>query len=194
MMNVLGARVVGPLEPYAAGFAEHLARLGYTLVTRRQYMTLVAHLSRWLACEGLGAGALTADVGRRYVQARAAAGYHAFHSPRSLDVLLIYLRAVGVAPAEPPVVLSAVDSVVERFRAHLLAERGLRPNVAEFYVASVRPFVSTMVVGDAVDAESLSARTVIGSCPTCRARRRPRPCRDGRRRCGRSCGSGSWTA
>lgn len=160
MMDVLGARVVGPLEPYAAGFAEDLARLGYTSITRCQYMTLVAHLSRWLAREGLDAAGLAADVAGRYVQARAVAGYRAFHSRRSLDVLLAYLRGVGAAPAEPLVVLSAVDSVVERFRAYLLAERDFKPTVAQLYIASVRPFVSTMVVGDAIDTASLSARSV----------------------------------
>jgi site-specific recombinase XerD len=124
-------------------------------------MTLVAHLSRWLAREGLETTGLTTDVARRYGEARAAAGYHALHSHRSLDPLLAYLRDVGAAPAEPPTVFSAVDSVLERFRAYLLAERGLKPSVVTVYVASVRPFVSTMVVDDAVDAVSLSARAVI---------------------------------
>jgi hypothetical protein len=55
MMDLLGARVVGPLEPYAVGFAEHLDRLGYTRWTRRNWMSLVAHLSRWLAGAGLDA-------------------------------------------------------------------------------------------------------------------------------------------
>jgi integrase/recombinase XerD len=132
MMDVLGARVVGPLESHAAGFAEHLARLGYTLMTRRQHMTLVAHLSRWLVEEGLDAARLTATVARRYIEARVAAGYRAFRSRRSLDPLLSYLREVGAAPAEPPAVLAAADALVERFRAYLLAERGLKPNVAEW--------------------------------------------------------------
>jgi site-specific recombinase XerD len=160
MVDVLGARVVGPLEVHAAGFAEQLARLGYTRWTRRQYMTLVAHLSRWLAGEGLDTGGLTAEVARRYVGARAAAGYRAFRSRRSLDLLLSYLRDVGAAPAEPLTVLTAADALVERFRAYLLAERGLKPNVAEFYVLSVRPFVSMVVAGDAIDVARVSARTV----------------------------------
>lgn len=160
MMDILGARVVGPLELHAAGFAEHLARRGYTVATRRQWMTLVAHLSRWLAGEGLQAAGLTAAVGRRYIAVRVAAGYRAFRSRRSLDPLLSYLRGLGAAPAEPPTVPATVDMLVERFRRYLLSERGLRPNVAAFYVASVRPFVSTVVVGDAVDAANLSTRTV----------------------------------
>jgi site-specific recombinase XerD len=160
MMDLLGARVVGPLESHAAGFAEHLARLGYTLSTRRQHMTLVAHLSRWLAREGLDTAGLTVTVARRYLEARAAAGYRAFRSRRSLDPLLSYLRGVGAAPAEPPVALTAADVLVERFRTYLLSERGLKPNVANFYALSVRPFVSAVVVGEAVDVASLSARTV----------------------------------
>jgi site-specific recombinase XerD len=71
-----------------------------------------------------------------------------------------YLRDVGAAPAEPLTVLTAADALVERFRAYLLAERGLKPNVAEFYVLSVRPFVSMVVAGDAIDVARVSARTV----------------------------------
>ena len=32
MIVVVGSRVIGPLEPYAAGFAAELDRLGYTAV------------------------------------------------------------------------------------------------------------------------------------------------------------------
>jgi site-specific recombinase XerD len=142
------------------GFAERLERLGYTFGTRCQHMTLVAHLSRWLVREGLDTAELTVTVARRYVAMRAAAGYRAFRSRSSLDPLLCYLRDVGAAPDEPPVVPTAVDVLVERFRTYLLSERGLKPNVATYYVLSVRPFVSAVVVGDAVDVASVSARVV----------------------------------
>src|SRR5262249_35332703 len=161
MMDLLGARVVGPLESHAVGFAEHLDRLGYTRWTRRSWLSLVAHLSRWLAGEGLDAGGLTAEVAHRYVAARAMAGYHYYRSRRSLDPLLYCLRGVGAAPGESPVTPTAVDVLVERFRAYLLSERGLRPNVATFYVLSVRPFVSTVVaVGDTAGVVEVSARAV----------------------------------
>lgn len=159
MMDLLGARVVGPLEPYAVGFAEYLDRLGYTRWTRRSWMSLVAHLSRWLAGEGLDAPGLTVAVTHRYAQARAAAGYHGHRSRRSLDPLLSYLRGIGAAPGVPPVTASAADVLVERFRAYLLSERGLRANVATSYVLSVRPFVSTVL---AVDGVQVSARAVTG--------------------------------
>lgn len=159
-MDLLGARIVGPLEPHALGLAEHLERLGYALASRRSWMSLVAHLSRWLVREGVDPGGLTAEVARRYLAERAASGYRAYHSQRSLDTLLVYLRMVGAVPDEPTVVPAVCDGLAERFRAYLLAERGLKPNVAALYVVSVRPFMSMVVGDDGVDAARLSARTV----------------------------------
>ena len=40
--------VVGPLEPFAAGFAEWLARHGYTPISATFQLYVMAHLSRWL--------------------------------------------------------------------------------------------------------------------------------------------------
>jgi len=161
MMDVLGARVVGPLEPHARGYVEYLGGRGYTVMTRRQHMTLVAHLSRWLAREGLDTADLTTGVVVRYVGQRVSAGYRTFRSHGALGPLLSYLRGAGAAPARPPVAVSTVDARVERFRSYLLAERGLRPNVAGFYVTSVRPFVAGVAVDDAVDAVGVSAQAVI---------------------------------
>jgi site-specific recombinase XerD len=124
-------------------------------------MTLVAHLSRWLAGEGMDAAGLSEMVALRYVGARTAAGYRTFRSPGLLGPLLSYLRGVGATPDVPRTVPAGIDVLVERFRAYLLSGRGLRPNVASFYVASVRPFVSAVVTGDAVDVGNVSARTVM---------------------------------
>ena len=55
MIKVLKSVVVGPLEPYAAGFATELERQGYTAGTAEKQVALAAHLSRWLAAAGTGA-------------------------------------------------------------------------------------------------------------------------------------------
>ena len=47
------ARVRGPLAPYAEGFRVELERLGYTPLTAAAHVRLMAHLSRWLAREGV---------------------------------------------------------------------------------------------------------------------------------------------
>ncbi len=63
-------RVLGPLSPFAAGFAEELAQQGYRSRAVCNQMYLVAHLSRWLLGEGIGAEKLhAAEVGRLWVLA-----------------------------------------------------------------------------------------------------------------------------
>ena len=98
MVEVYRVRVVGPLEPYTAGFAAELARLGYTLFSARGQLGLAAHLSRWLAGEGLGTAALTPAVVARFLVVRRAGGYTAYRSSKALSPLLGYLRGLGVAP------------------------------------------------------------------------------------------------
>ncbi len=75
------ACVAGPLEPYAAGFAAELARLGYASGSAYGQMLLMAHVSRWLFGEGLDAGALTPEAAERFLADRRAAGYVLYRSP-----------------------------------------------------------------------------------------------------------------
>ena len=49
MVKVLKSVVVGPLEPYAAGFAAELDRQGYAVGVACKQVGLAAHLSRWMA-------------------------------------------------------------------------------------------------------------------------------------------------
>src|SRR3989304_5636954 len=55
-------RVSGPLEPYALGFAAELSRVGYSRDSAAFQLRLMAHVSGWLAGEGL-AGAAGGRVG-----------------------------------------------------------------------------------------------------------------------------------
>jgi integrase/recombinase XerD len=55
-------RVEGPLALYASGFAAHLLGQGYTPASAEDQLRLMAHLSRWLAEQRMGAAALTAEV------------------------------------------------------------------------------------------------------------------------------------
>jgi hypothetical protein len=60
MVDVLAARVVGPLESFAPGFAAELGRQGYTVNSASQHMCFIAHLSRWMLARG---GSFCADAG-----------------------------------------------------------------------------------------------------------------------------------
>ncbi len=49
----------GPLAPYAAGFVVDLVARGYRPRSVSGQLELMAHVSRWLAAQGLGPGGLT---------------------------------------------------------------------------------------------------------------------------------------
>ena len=75
------ARVTGPLAPYAGGFRAELERLGYTPLTAATHVRLMAHLSRWLAAEGVEASGMTPAAAGGYFADRRAAGYAGSMSP-----------------------------------------------------------------------------------------------------------------
>src|SRR6266487_4279156 len=106
MDGAVGVRVAGPLAPYASGFGAELARVGYTRLSVRGQLGLVAHLSRWLAGEGLDAAALCEATVDAFLAARRAAGYTGLLTPKALRPLL------------------------ERYRSYLTGERGLGAETA----------------------------------------------------------------
>lgn len=161
MDGLYGVRMVGPLTPFARGFAQELTRLGFTTFSARGQLGLAVHLSRWLAGAGLDAMALTTATVDAFVVARRAAGYTAYLTPKALAPLLGYLRGLGVAPqtviAAPA---TPAEELVERYRGYLLVERGLGVKVARGYVDLVRPFIAGRVRADGVELEALTAGEV----------------------------------
>jgi integrase/recombinase XerD len=161
MVDLSKTRVRGPLEPVVAGFAAELAGQGYTLFSARGQMELAAHLSRWMAEQGLGVSALTAEVVEAFLAARRAAGYRAFRTAKGLAPLVGYLREVGLLPPAPPAgPPTPVEALLDRFGEYLLAERGLRAEVVRGYRALVRPFVTAAVESGGVGPVNLTAADV----------------------------------
>jgi len=165
-------RVCGSLEAFAAGFARELARQGYTANSACSQMHLMAHLSRWLACERLEAHGLYATEVERFLGARRAAGYTNHRTSKAMRPLLTYLRELGVAP--PPPVCSpngAVEVMLERYRHYLTVERGLGNATARGYLDAVRPFLRARLSPGGRDLElgHLSAADVtafvVDRCP-----------------------------
>ena len=118
-------RVTGPLELYVSGFVAELVERGYTPVSVAHQLRLMAHVSRWLACEGFGPDDLSPARVEEFVAARRAAGYVNYVTPKALVALLEHLRELGVVPpaGEPP--LSEVEELLGSYRAWLCSERGL---------------------------------------------------------------------
>jgi len=175
MVSPARVGVSGPLEPFADGFAVELLGLGYTPRGAGFQLQLVAHLSRWLAAEGLDAADLRPAVVERFVAARRGAGYAYHRSPRALVLLLGYLRSLGVAPPLAAVVASGpVEELLVRYRRWLEVERGLVPGTVAGYVEIVRPFLAAQArVDGGLDLGSLTAADVSGFV-LCECRRRSR--------------------
>jgi integrase/recombinase XerD len=167
--------VPGPLAPFAAGYVVELSALGYTAGSAAQQMCLMAHLSRWLATESLGAGALSPGVVERFCRARRAAGYRSLLSSKALDSLLAYLGRLGVVcTAGVAAPGGAVEELAGRYRRYLEVERGLVAESSRVYVHWVRLFLGSVAGEDELDLAGLDAavvrRFVVGFCAG-RARR-----------------------
>jgi integrase/recombinase XerD len=171
------ARVGGPLAPYAGGFRAELERLGYTPLTAATHVRLMAHLSRWLAREGVEAAGLTPAVIEAYFAERRAAGYAGHVTARALRPLAGYLRRLGViSPPAAAVAASAVERLLARYREYLLVERGLAGTTAELNVRMVRRFLAGRVQeADAgVDLGYLTAGEA-AALVVAQSRQRPKP-------------------
>jgi len=157
------ARVRGPLAPYAEGFRVELERLGYTPLTAATHVRLLAHLSRWLAREGVDGSGLTPAVVDAYFAERRAAGYVGHVTGRALQPLLGYLQRLGVVSVPAPEVPASPEGrLLASYRDYLITERGLAAATVELNVRMVRPFLldRLRVRNGRLDLEQLTAGEV----------------------------------
>ncbi|HUY08841.1 MAG TPA: site-specific integrase [Candidatus Dormibacteraeota bacterium] len=158
--ETVSVRVVGPLEEYAASFAENLRRQGYRENTVRSHLHLVAHLSRWLDGQARGVGMLTGVEVNQFLKVRQQAGHGSLRSARGLMPLLNHLRGLGVVPESPPPLKRAVDALLDRYRGYLVQERGLAALTITSYERVARKFLRERLAGDDLDLSGLSAAEV----------------------------------
>ena len=136
------------MEGFAEGFAAELSALGYASRSSQGQLLLMAHLSRWLAAEGLAVRDLTVAVAERFLVVRRAV-YSNFGSSRALVPLFGYLRGVGVAPPAPVVAaVSPAGVMSERFAGYLTTQRGLARLTVVSYVSQVQPFLAVYAGSD----------------------------------------------
>ncbi len=141
----LVAKVRGPLATYARGFHEHLSGLGYTALAAQAWLRTVVHLSRWMEQEEVAASALTPERAAQYCEARRLLGYTSYHSPRSLEPLLKFLRAQGVVSEgveqEPH---TPEGKLLVRYHDYLVHERSLVPEVVRQWEGWARLFMGEL--------------------------------------------------
>lgn len=167
-------KVAGVLAPYASGFGRELRSCGYTDVSTAEQLRLMAHLSRWMAREGLDA--LSWEQIAAYCEARRADGYVARLTPGSLGRLQAFLQAQGVLSAPPAAVAPASpeEQLLGRYKAHLAGERGLVPAVVSQYLKAAALFLAAYP-GAAVGQRGPGVAAVSAFC----ARELPRRSRAG---------------
>jgi site-specific recombinase XerD len=163
-------RVTGPLEPYVPVFVAELVERGYTPVSAAHQLRLMAHVSRWLASEGLGPDDLSRARVEEFFAARRGAGYVNYVTPRALAALMEHLRELGVAPPVAEPALSEVDELLGRYRSWLCSERGLAAVTGRNYADMVRPFLSSRLDGSGeLDLRGLTSGEVLAfvlaECP-----------------------------
>jgi integrase/recombinase XerD len=137
------SRVTGPLAEYAPGFAEELRRRGYTEPGADNQLWLLSHLSRWLAARQWQAIDLTPARAKAFLRERRKDGYKALLTARGMAPVQGYLREIGVfeepAGRKPA---GLVDELLERYRRHLVGERGLTASTVDAYERYARSFLS----------------------------------------------------
>lgn len=157
------ATVVGPLEPYRAGFERALADTGYTPLSAANQVGVMRHLSLWLEGRDLTASDLVPGLVQEYLAHRRASGYTCWLSVRGLTPLLTYLRGVGAAPEPAPPELSGpLDELADRYRRYLAEERGLVPATVRYYLADARQFLAAWVDARGSRLDKLDAAAVTG--------------------------------
>lgn len=129
------------MAPYAAGFVVELVRRGYRPRSVRGQLELMAHLSRWLAEQGLEPGGLAQETAERFLVVRREREVN-LRSWRALGPLVGYLRGLGVVSE----LIASADTPAERllwdYREYLLRERGLTAGSVAHWERVARLFLA----------------------------------------------------
>ncbi len=144
-------QVDGPLWPHVERIVADLEAQGYARNSINAQMWLVARLSRWLNSEGLAPRDLTARELDRFEKRRWERGGSSRKT--SLAPVLRYLRNAGELPEpEKAPHISSAEELIQRYRDHLVMERGVaRTTVVKYeYVARLFLRRQTSTAGELV--------------------------------------------
>lgn len=131
---------MGPLAPYADGYRELLAGLGYTPGGVVRKLWELGRLSDWMIRNDLQAQDLTAARFEEF-SALCKAGVERPVGYRTLRPLVGYLRELGAVPGELAGA-TPVDELVDRYRSWMVTERALAARTVERYEATAHRFLA----------------------------------------------------
>ena len=153
MINPSTIQFSGELADHRYGLWEALLANGYSPLSALNVLRLAAHLSRWLQEQEQPLDALTHERIQTFFDDRRGAGYTQFLTPRSLEVIVRHLEAVGVIclPLPVPALMSPMDQLVQEYRDYLCRERGLSANSVRAY-GDIADRFARSCVGEELDA------------------------------------------
>lgn len=131
---------VGPFAPFADGYREVLAGLGYTAPGVVRKLWELGRLSDWMVRNGLGPEELTSARFGEF-SALCAAGIERPVGYRTLGPLVGYLRDLGVVP-KAMVGATPVDELVDRYRSWMIEDRALAARTIGRYEETARGFLA----------------------------------------------------
>jgi site-specific recombinase XerD len=136
---------------------------GYSPRTVRDYLYVLARLSRWLDDEGLATGQLTVEVVQRFLLVRRNAGNRRWCTVRSMQPMLTVLRDMRVIPVvEQQSPVSAVEAMLVAYRRYLMVERRLAAASVITRVGVARRFLPRLAVDDELRFNQLTPAAVSG--------------------------------
>ena len=151
---------VGPLAPYADGYRELLAALGYTPDGVVRKLWELGRLSDWMIRNELDSRDLTTARFDEF-SALCKAGVERPVGYRTLASLVSYLRELGTVRG---VLVGAtpVDELVEVYRTWMITDRALAARTVERYEATARRFLTARAErhGGGCGAEDLAGSEV----------------------------------
>jgi site-specific recombinase XerD len=142
MGNVSWAHGGGWLAPWADGYGDELARLGFTRNSGITHVVLMGQLSRWMSEVGIVVGDLTEGRVERFFDSRRARGQRRVPTARTLAPLFVYLRSQGVVTPPEAVAATPLEDLLACYRRHLVDDRGLAPSTVTGLEERARLFLS----------------------------------------------------
>jgi hypothetical protein len=126
------------------GSCTHLSNRDIPPNSASSQLHLMAHLSRWLAAQGLDVHMLRDRDLERFLRARRRAGYARWLSMKAMRSMLTYLKDRGVSlRSSAEGTRQPADGAVDRYRQYLLRERGLGQRTVKLYSNAIRSCEAT---------------------------------------------------
>lgn len=149
----------GPLTQWLDSFAERLVQQGYSDLTCRRKMRLVADLSRWLEQQRLTAVKLNEQRVAEYLRGRWHRLVRKIGDKITPRLLLRHLRQLGVVPA-PTLPGGAMELLLRDYEQFLIRERGFAPGSVAHYVRMARSFLADRFPSGSIQLRRLAAHDV----------------------------------